>query len=75
MNNKKISGPEHNVKPVDFIPFIGSLIYQSRNYSQSSEYGRCPEPYVKYLATAFGLAILDVTTGAAIVSGIELLIK
>ena len=63
---------KYDVKPQDFIPFIGSFVYQHRNWKESE--GN-PKPYLKYLTTGLGLTALNITTGMTILNGLETLLK
>ena len=66
----------YNVKPQDFIPFIGSVVYQQRNWREAE--GK-PKPYRQYLLTLYGLTALNFATALAlyysVVEGLEALIK
>ncbi len=67
----------YTVKPEDFIPFIGSFVYQHRNWKEAE--GRTPKPYGQYFLTGVGLTALNIATGLAlyhyVVKGLEALIK
>jgi len=67
---------KYNVKPQDFIPFIGSFVYQHRNWKEAE--GN-PKPYRQYFLTGLGLTALNIETGLAlyhsVVEGLEALIK
>ena len=66
----------YDVRPQDFIPFIGSFIYQKRNWEKQEER---PEPFDKYYRTGRRLTKLNFFTGLAITyatfQGLEALFK
>ncbi len=79
----------YNIKPQDFIPLVGSFIYQHRNRTKSSVKGQKPKPYIGYhikpkpyigyLIDGTSLTILDARIGIVIIDkvlqGLEVLIK
>lgn len=69
----------YNIKPIDFIPILGSFIYQTRNWKDENGNLRMPEPYEKYENIGSCLTILNALTGGAIIytacRGLEALVK
>ena len=45
----------YTVRPLDFVPFVGSFIYQERNWKDKEGRFGEPMPYGKYCAIGLGL--------------------
>lgn len=72
MRNKDEKESTITLKLEDFIPYVGSLLYQRRNWRDSIEKGYFgPTPRYEYYTTAIPLIIKDVLTIVLALKGLE----